>query len=198
MSKSFVRVAERLFLICLSLGIIFRIAPQVTEHPQLALFLISEIVGVILILAQRRGDAATALYPVTLAFVGTGAALLVTPSGIQLASNAVSALMVFGGAAIALGAKLSLRRSFGLVPANRGVKRGGLYRFVRHPMYFGYIVGQIGFLLLYFGPWNIAVYAVSWSALWLRAVEEEKFLSADPAYREYSAHVRARLLPGLV
>jgi protein-S-isoprenylcysteine O-methyltransferase Ste14 len=198
MSKSFVRFAECTFLILLSLGVILRLAPQLAAHPQLALFLVSEMVGVTLILLQRRGDAATAIYPVTLAFVGTGASLCVAPQGTDLVSNTISTVLVFSGAAVALGAKLSLRRSFGIVPANRGVKRGGLYRFVRHPMYFGYIVSQLGFLLLYFGPWNIAVYAVSWTALWLRAVEEEKFLSADPAYREYSSQVRARLVPGLV
>jgi protein-S-isoprenylcysteine O-methyltransferase Ste14 len=198
MSKSFVRFAECAFLILLSLGVILRLAPQLATHPQLALFLVSEIVGVALILLQRRGEAATEIYPVTLAFVGTGAALCVMPQGTDLVSNTVSTVLVFSGAAVALGAKLSLRRSFGIVPANRGVKSSGLYRIVRHPMYFGYIINQLGFLLLYFGPWNIAVYAVSWTALWLRAVEEEKFLSADPAYREYSSKVRARLVPGLV
>jgi protein-S-isoprenylcysteine O-methyltransferase Ste14 len=198
MSKSFVRFAECAFLFLLALGVVFRLAPKLPIHPQLGLFLVSEIVGVAFILLQRRGDSATALYPVLLAFIGTSAALLVVADGRQLVPELVSSAMVFGGATIALGAKLSLRRSFGLVPANRGVKRGGLYRIVRHPMYFGYVLSQAGVLLVYFGPWNIVIYAVSWAALWLRAIEEEKFLSADPAYREYAAKVRARLVPGLV
>ena len=36
--------------------------------------------------------------------------------------------------------KLSLGRSFGLMPANRGVVSTGMYRLVRHPIYLGYLV----------------------------------------------------------
>jgi protein-S-isoprenylcysteine O-methyltransferase Ste14 len=190
--------AERIFLTLLSASIIYRLVPHVTEHPQIALFLFSELVGVILILSQRRGDATTAPMPVIIAFICTGIGLLVLPTGAQLVSDAVSSFLVFSGAAIALGAKLSLRRSFGIVPANRGVKRGGLYRLVRHPMYSGYIINQAGFLLLYFSAWNVAIYAVAWMAFWIRACEEEKFLSQDPDYRDYASHVKSRLLPGLV
>jgi len=190
--------AERIFLTLLSASIIWRLAPHVTEHPQLALFLFSELVGVVLILSQRRGESSTETLPVVMAFVCTGIGLLVLPEGVQLVSNAVSTVMVFAGAAIALGAKLSLRRSFGIVPANRGVKRGGLYRFVRHPMYSGYIINQAGFLLVYFSAWNVAIYTVAWMAFWYRAREEEKFLSQDPEYRAYAEHVKSRLLPGLV
>lgn len=198
MSRTFVAFAERTFLCLLSFGIIVRIAPLLGDHPQLALLLASEIVGVVLILTQRRGETATATYPVTVAFVGTSAALLVWPEGIQLVPEALCSVLILAGTAISLGAKLSLRRSFGLVAANRGVKRGGLYRFVRHPMYFGYVVSHVGFLMFYFSLWNVLVYAVAWTTLWLRTVEEEKILSADPAYRDYAAQVKARLLPGLI
>ena len=46
-------------------------------------------------------------------------------------------------------------------------------------------------------PWNAAVYALAWGMLLLRIAEEEKMLSLDPAYRDYAAAVRYRLLPGL-
>lgn len=190
--------AERLFLVLLSGFIIMNLAPHVREHPQLLLFLLSELVGVVLILTQRRGAATTDAVPVAIAFIATGIGLLVLPIGVQLVSDPVSSAFVFSGAAIALGAKLSLRRSFGIVPANRGVKRGGLYRFVRHPMYSGYMINQFGFLLLYFSAWNVAIYTVAWLSFWIRAREEEKFLSQDPDYRDYASHVKSRLLPGVV
>lgn len=193
-----IRFAERAFLIYLSVLVIIRLAPQIPTHPQVVLFLFSELVGVALILFQRRGETSTSLYPIAVAFLGTCVSLLVTPHGDQLVSDTVSTTLVVAGAAIALGAKLSLRRSFGIVPANRGVKRGGLYRFVRHPMYSGYIINQIGLLLVYFSLWNVAIYAVAWLAFLARAKEEEKFLSQDPEYRDYSSQVRARLVPGLV
>ena len=193
-----IRFAERAFLVLLSISVIMRLWPQMASHPQVILFLFSELVGVGFILFQRRGETSTELYPVAVAFLGTCVSLLIVPMGTQLVSDAVSTSLVVAGAAIALGAKLSLRRSFGIVPANRWVKRGGLYRFVRHPMYSGYIVNQIGFLLLYFSAWNVAIYAVAWLAFLARAKEEEKFLLRDPEYQDYSAQVRSRLVPGLV
>ena len=193
-----IRFAERAFLVLLSISVIMRLWPQMASHPQVILFLFSELVGVGFILFQRRGETSTELYPVAVAFLGTCVSLLIVPMGTQLVSDAVSTSLVVAGAAIALGAKLSLRRSFGIVPANRGVKRGGLYRFVRHPMYSGYIINQIGFLLLYFSAWNVAIYAVAWLAFLARAKEEEKFLLRDPEYQDYSAQVRSRLVPGLV
>lgn len=195
---NFIRFAERAFLILLSLGVIVRLYPAIENRPHLALFLFSELVGVVLILIQRRGDWTTNAFPVAVAFIGTGAGLLVIPRGIPLIPNAASTVVVVAGAAISLLAKFNLGRSFGLVPANRGVKNTGIYRLIRHPMYFGYIINQIGFLLLFFSPWNVAVYVVSWTCLWLRAIEEEKFLMQDEAYRDYSVKVRYRLIPGLI
>lgn len=195
---SFIRYGERVFLTLLSGAVIFRLLPQIPEHPQLLLFLASEIASVGFILFQKRGASATAFYPVAVAFLGTSVNLLVMPIGFAVVSNAVSTVLVFSGAAIALGAKLSLRRSFGMVAANRGIKRGGLYRFVRHPMYAGYIVNQLGFLLLFLSPWNLAVYAIAWLAQIARVVEEEQFLLQDSEYRQYAGKVRSRLVPGIV
>lgn len=192
-----VRWIERLFLIPLSGLVIYRVAPQVFEHPQMLLFLASELVGVVLLLTQRRGTWSTKPYPLIIALIGTGVGLLVIPEGAKLAPEWVSVLLVFGGATISLMAKLFLGRSFGVVPANRGVKHRGVYRFVRHPMYAGYIMNQLGFLLLFFSWHNVMVYAVAWLAFWLRAVEEEKFLEKDEAYREYRKRVRYRLIPGI-
>ncbi|OYW44440.1 MAG: hypothetical protein B7Z08_10095 [Sphingomonadales bacterium 32-68-7] len=192
-----IRWIERLFLIPLSALVIYRVAPQVFEHPQLLLFLVSELVGVVLLLTQRRGTWSIKPYPLVIALIGTGMGLLVVPQGVRLVPEGVSVLLVFGGATISLLAKLFLGRSFGVVPANRGVKHRGVYRFVRHPMYAGYILNQLGFLLLFFSPINVAIYAVAWTAFWLRAVEEEKFLESDAAYRQYRDRVRYRLIPGI-
>ena len=192
-----IRWGERLFLIPLSLGVILRVVPQLAEHPHFALFLVSELVGVALLLLQRRGETTTELYPILVAFVGTGVALLVAPTGQRLISDQSSLALILAGSAIALAAKLFLGRSFGVVPANRGVKAAGVYRFVRHPMYAGYMINQLGFLLVFFSLWNVMIYALAWTAFWLRTGEEEKFLRRDPAYRRYAEQVRFRLIPGL-
>ena len=59
-------------------------------------------------------------------------ALPLAPELLTVALSACGLLVVIGG-------KLSLGRSFGLMPANRGVVSSGLYRIVRHPIYLGYL-----------------------------------------------------------
>src|SRR5512141_432349 len=54
----------------------------------------------------------------------------------EAATVAISAV----GLAIVIAGKLTLGRSFGLMPANRGVVSSGVYRFVRHPIYLGYLL----------------------------------------------------------
>lgn len=196
-SPELIRWIERLFLIPLSCLVIYRVAPQVIEHPQLLLFLASELIAVVLLLVQRRGTWSTKPYPLAIALIGTGVGLLVVPEGVRLAPEWLSVMLVFGGAIVSLLAKVFLGRSFGVTAANRGVKHRGVYRVVRHPMYAGYILNQLGFLLLFFSPLNLAIYLIAWVAFWLRTVEEERFLEADPAYREYRKRVRYKLFPGI-
>lgn len=192
-----IRWGERLFLIPLAAMIIARVVPHVGEHPHLLLFLVGEMLAVVLLLLQRRGDTADDIYPIAIAFIGTGAALLAIPTGVQLIPDPVSLALIVAGATVSLAAKAFLGRSFGIVPANRGVKDSGIYRFVRHPMYLGYILSHIGFLGMYLSVPNLAIYAVVWSCFWLRAKEEEKILLRDPDYRRYADKVRFRLVPGL-
>jgi protein-S-isoprenylcysteine O-methyltransferase Ste14 len=196
-TQEWVRWGERLVLIPLAAMVVLRIVPELSIHPHLALFLLSEVVGVVLLLLQRRGEWTAGFFPVGVAFIGTGIGLLVAPVGVQLVSDAVSVVLVMAGGVMSLAAKLFLGRSFGLVPANRGVKDTGVYRLVRHPMYAGYMLNQLGFLLVFFSIQNLAIYAATWTCFWLRACEEEKFLLQDPAYRAYAARVRYRLLPGI-
>jgi protein-S-isoprenylcysteine O-methyltransferase Ste14 len=94
-------------------------------------------------------------------------------------------------------AKLILRRSFGITPANRGIKISGAYRFVRHPMYAGYLAVHAGYLSVMFSPFNLMVYSIAWTAQVLRLLAEERLLGEDPAYRDYMSKVRWRLVPGV-
>ena len=92
---------------------------------------------------------------------------------------------------------LSLNRSFGIVPANRGIKTGGLYRLVRHPLYLSYVVHQIGYVLNNWSEYNICVFVGATLFQVLRIYREEQFLISDPAYRAYMSRTRSRLIPGL-
>ncbi len=97
----------------------------------------------------------------------------------------------------AINAKVTLGRSFGWLPANRGIVDNGVYRFVRHPIYFGYALGHLGFLLANFNLQNAAVLATVYVAQIYRILQEEKFLLQDAAYRTYATKVPYRLIYGL-
>jgi protein-S-isoprenylcysteine O-methyltransferase Ste14 len=83
-----------------------------------------------------------------------------------------------------------------MVPALRGVKTGGPYRFVRHPMYAGYAIGHVGFLLINPVWWNFAVYGAATACQVVRLLAEEKLLSRSPDYQAFRSAVRYRLIPG--
>lgn len=161
------------------------------------LLLLSEGLVVLLLLIRRPTDRiSTRGVDWALAVGGTFVVLLVGQGGPPL-HGPLGAMLMLIGLVIHVGAKLSLLRSFGVVAANRGVKAGGLYRLVRHPMYAGYMLTHAGFLLVAPSLWNLAVYAVAWAFLIARIYAEEKVLSEDPAYRALKDRVRYRLLPGL-
>ncbi|WP_298832671.1 isoprenylcysteine carboxylmethyltransferase family protein [uncultured Piscinibacter sp.] len=92
--------------------------------------------------------------------------------------------------------KLALGRSFGLLPAQRGLVTGGPYRVVRHPIYLGYLVGHVGFLLANASWQNLAVLLLLYAAQVLRMQREEAVLaSASEDYRRYQQRVHWRLVP---
>ena len=72
-----------------------------------------------------------------------------------------------------------------------------MYRFVRHPIYLGYLVTHVAFLVASPSAWNIVALVIADGALLARAVCEEQTLAMDPAYREYQTRVGWRVLPGV-
>jgi protein-S-isoprenylcysteine O-methyltransferase Ste14 len=189
---------ERIFLLFLFGWFVSRIAPSVPDHPYNAMILASESFTAILVMVRRPGPMSVSLYAWLIAIAGTCLPLFVYPAPAEPAIPAeIPALMMLAGLFLSIGAKAFLRRSFGIVAANRKVQRGGVYRIMRHPMYSGYVITQLGFFLLNPSLWNASVYLAAWFAMVLRIEEEEKFLSQDEAYRSYKAHVRWRLFPGL-
>jgi protein-S-isoprenylcysteine O-methyltransferase Ste14 len=109
----------------------------------------------------------------------------------------VTAVVSIAGLALVIAGKLTLGRSFGIVPANRGVVAQGPYRLVRHPIYAGYLVTHFAFLAAHPTPMNLAIVIVSDSALVLRALFEERVLEGDERYRAYCTRVGWHLVPGV-
>ncbi len=131
------------------------------------------------------------------AFAGTALPMLAEAGGKPVASIYVGFWMMIIGLLLSLWAKLIIQRGFGIASANRGVVAKGPYRFVRHPMYAGYLFVHLGYLLMNPLPWNAVLYAVVWSFQIARILVEERLLKQDPAYVEFASRVKFRLIPGL-
>jgi protein-S-isoprenylcysteine O-methyltransferase Ste14 len=91
--------------------------------------------------------------------------------------------------------RLYLGRRFGLLPANRGIVSKGPFRLVRHPVYSGWLVLTIGFLMAYPTPRNVGILILSLPFLVWRMELEEEHLNEDAEYREYAAKTPCRLIP---
>jgi protein-S-isoprenylcysteine O-methyltransferase Ste14 len=170
-----------------------------TRSPIDLLYLVNEACLLIFVLARRRTDAISRRTgDWLLGFAGTLLPLLLVPATgpALLPAGWLSALMLTGFA-IQFSAKLTLRRSFGVVAANRGVKASGPYRAVRHPMYAGYMLTQASLFLAGPNPTNALVLGLAWSLQIARILAEERVLAEDETYRALMARTRYRLVPGL-
>ena len=170
-----------------------------TGHITGMLLLTSESLIVVLTIARRRAQVvdrsfiAAAMTTLSVA----GPPLLRASDAAPLAGDAVTAVMSSAGLVLVIVAKLTLGRSFGIAPANRGVVARGPYTIVRHPIYTGYVITHIAFVVAHPTLWNVTVVLVADSALIVRALLEERVLAADRTYQAYCTRVAWHLVPGL-
>jgi protein-S-isoprenylcysteine O-methyltransferase Ste14 len=193
----FARAASGLLFVLLSLNLVrdFLATRRVTG----LLLLVSEALVVVLIVFRRPAqqvDRSLAARVVT-ALSMLGPPLLRAGTESPLLPDAFTAIVSCAGLALVISAKLTLGRSFGLVPANRGVVDGGPYGLIRHPIYTGYVVSHLAFLAAHPTTVNAALLVAADSALVLRALLEERTLLDDERYRVYCARVGWHLMPGL-
>jgi protein-S-isoprenylcysteine O-methyltransferase Ste14 len=163
------------------------------------LLLVSESLVVVLTIVRRRATlvdrSAVAATMTTISVIGPP--LLRAGSDPGLAPDALTATMSGLGLLLVITAKISLGRSFGLVPANRGVVASGPYTLVRHPIYAGYLITHVAFLVAHPTAINIGVVLVADTALIARALIEERILGADATYEAYCRRVGWHLVPGV-
>jgi protein-S-isoprenylcysteine O-methyltransferase Ste14 len=94
-------------------------------------------------------------------------------------------------------ARVYMGRSFGILPANRGIVSKGPFRWVRHPIYFGWLILSIGYAMSFASERNVVLIAMTLPFMVWRIDQEEALLSEDPEYRNYMDRVRYRLWPGI-
>jgi len=194
-------LAERLIITVLYAYFVINVVRSFYQAPSLitVLLLLSETLPLILVLI-RRPSATLSIRPLDwlFGFAGTTAPLLVSPVlGSSLAPQVVCVAIIIAGIFVQVSAKVALGLSFGIVAANRGVKVSGPYRFIRHPMYAGYEITHVGLLLAMPSLLNAVIYASTLALQIARILREERVLSQDQQYLDFSTRVQYRLLPGL-
>jgi protein-S-isoprenylcysteine O-methyltransferase Ste14 len=170
-----------------------------TGHVTGLLLLAGEALVVILTVVRRRAiqvDRSVTAAVLTLLSVA-GPPMLRASDAIALVPDVATAMFSAIGLGLVVIGKMALGRSFGLVPANRGVVVRGPYTFVRHPIYTGYLITHVAFLIADPIPWNAAVILIADTALILRALMEERVLSTDAEYQSYCRRVGWHLVPGV-
>ena len=194
-------IIERTALAALTGSLAWRIGAAILQGGEpwvSALVLVGEILLLFFVVFGRRAtEASTKTREWLIAFAGTAAPLFATPGGAPLLPVNVIAVIFLVGIVLQVSTKVNLNRSFGIVPANRGVVTTGFYSVVRHPVYASYFIGHIAFLLVNPTLWNLCIYGIELGFQIARMHAEEGLLSRDPAYARYLRDVRYRLVPGV-
>ena len=163
------------------------------------LLLGSESLVVVLTILRRRATLVNRSIAATVVTVVSvcGPPMMRTADISALAPDVVTTALSAVGLVIVMAGKACLGRSFGLVPANRGVVVRGPYTLVRHPIYLGYLFTHVAFLAQYPTTWNVSLLLCADAALIARALMEERVLSADVEYQGYCRRVGWHLVPGV-
>jgi protein-S-isoprenylcysteine O-methyltransferase Ste14 len=99
------------------------------------------------------------------------------------------------GYGLVLWSLLTLGRSFGIAPADRGLVTQGPYSFVRHPMYLGELILRAALVVTSPQPLLAGALLVALVIIQvIRALREERIINA---YSAYASRVRYRLIPGV-
>jgi protein-S-isoprenylcysteine O-methyltransferase Ste14 len=164
------------------------------------LLTISEVLTFVWLLASRRPLVRdwNPLTVIVSLVAGFGSGFIALDAGVPIIPLYVAAPLQFLALWAVIWGKMSLGRSFAILPANRGVVTGGAYRWVRHPIYAGYLMGHILFLLSSFSIYNFAVYALITFFQVHRILREEALLAGTPEYRDYMVAVPYRLFYRIV
>lgn len=173
---------------------------QSSHSLSVLLLLLGEAITVVLVVIARSSERVDrSPYAWAITNLATFYFLLL---GLDGGNRLLPALITDGlqvaGISLQIIAKVYLGRSFGLLPADRGIVQTGPYRWVRHPIYFGYFLNHLGFFLSNATWWNLVLYIALYGLQMLRLMSEERILSTNPEYAQYMLRVRHRFIPFLV
>lgn len=156
--------------------------------------IVQTLIIILFLTRKNTKKISTSFYDWAIGIGGTSASLLFRPVP-------PSSLLEFGiiiqtaAFMLQIVSLIYLNRSMGVVPANRGLKSSGPYKFVRHPLYATYLISCTGFTLGHPGQPNGFVLLAIYLFEILRIFNEERFLSHDKNYQAYMKKTKWRLIP---
>ena len=120
----------------------------------------------------------------------------VVPTAVSLAGDVLVAI------GLGIGSLVVLQNSYAAanikVEADQKVISTGLYRLVRHPMYFGSLIFMVGIPLALDSYWGLVGIIPTAIVLAFRVLDEEKLLEEElDGYTDYAQEVQYRLVPGV-
>jgi protein-S-isoprenylcysteine O-methyltransferase Ste14 len=196
-------LTDSIFIV-LALYFVFIYTRSIFVFPQLqtssflvyqTLFLLFQLVALGLFLARKEAVLfSSKIVDYVYTLVALGSPMFFQPV-FGVGVSIVGESLEFAGAILVIGGFLSLNRSFGIAPENRGIKTKGMYRIVRHPMYSGYILTETGFVLNNLSLFNVIILATVIFFLVLRLQAEERLLREDSAYQAYAQKTSWKLIP---
>lgn len=133
-------------------------------------------------------------FDITVTMIGTYSVLFFVGSSAQQ-ENIFLQFLGIVGLIISVTGFVFLNKSFGLLPADRGIIKGGIYKLIRHPIYAGYFISNSCFLAQNFTVYNIIVFSCFVICETTRLLREEKLLKQNPDYLKYTKETRWRILP---
>ena len=168
-------------------------------NPRLSvsLIVVAETIAALFLIIRRDPDVTRHSWQTWLTTAcGTLAPLLLRP--VEAAEDVpLGEILLVFGLAMQILSLASLNRSFGLLPALRGVKSSGMYSWVRHPLYAAYVIMFLGYLVNNQSLSNIAVVIFGTAFLVMRIHYEEDLLIQQADYRRYVNRTRWRLIPAV-
>jgi len=169
----------------------FLIEPRLS----VALIVITETIVAVFLVVRRDPDETLHSWQAWMTTtLGTLAPFLLRPVEASADIFIGNALQI-AGFLLQISALFALNRCLGLLPAHRGVKSNGLYRWVRHPLYMAYVITYIGYFLNNMSVGNLGIVVSGTGFLVLRIRYEEGLLVNYPKYVKYAARTRWRLFP---
>jgi protein-S-isoprenylcysteine O-methyltransferase Ste14 len=138
----------------------------------------------------------TSAYAWLIGLCGAAAPLMFRPADV-VADFSVATVMQVVGLAMLIYIFRTFRQSCGVTVTGHGVRRVGLYRFVRHPLYLALMLCEYGYVLNHTNFYNLCILALVTTFQVLRINEEERLMLDDKQFRQYAQQTPWRVIPGV-